>query len=48
MGLVIAHALVRVRETVAPDDALRALYDARYTQFSAVYPAVRDLYKKLK
>ena len=43
-----ADALVRVRETVAPDDALRVLYDARYTQFSAVYPAVRDLYKKLK
>ena len=43
-----ARALVRVRETIEPDAALRALYDARYRQFKEIYPAVRDLYKKIK
>ena len=43
-----AQALVRVRETVEPDAVLCAQYDARYAQFKAIYPAVRDLYKTLK
>lgn len=43
-----ARALVRVRETIESDAALRALYDARYRQFKEIYPAVRDLYKKIK
>ncbi|MBQ7542207.1 MAG: xylulokinase [Clostridia bacterium] len=43
-----ADALVRVRETVEPDAALSALYDARYRQFRSVYPAVRELYKEIK
>ena len=43
-----AKALVKVRETVEPDAALCALYDARYRQFQEIYPAVRDLYKKIK
>ena len=43
-----ADALVRVREIIEPDAALCALYDARYAQFSAIYPAMRDLFKTLK
>ncbi len=43
-----AKALVRIRDTVEPEPELSALYDARYAQFKEIYPAVRDLYKKIK
>ena len=43
-----AKALVHVRETIEPEPALSALYDARYRQFKEIYPAVRDLYKTIR
>ncbi len=43
-----AQTLTAVRETVEPEPELSALYDARYRQFQEIYPAVRDLYKKIR
>jgi len=36
-------ACVRVRETVEPDQAWRAVYDEGYARFRALYPALRRL-----
>ena len=43
-----ADALVHVRETVVPDPAIVERYEEAYRKFRQIYPAVRDLYKKLK
>ena len=43
-----AAALVRTRETVEPDPALAARYEAQYRKFREIYPAVRELFPKLK
>lgn len=43
-----AAALVSVRETVYPDPALTERYAQAYQKFRQIYPAVRDLYKKIK
>lgn len=43
-----ADALVTVREVVHPDPAIAAKYAVRYKKFQEIYPAVKDLFKKLK
>ncbi len=42
-----ADALVEVSETVQPDPALTALYEARYQQFRKIYPVCKDLFAAL-
>ena len=39
--------LVCVAETVEPDPELTKRYQERYEKFSSIYPAVKDLFKKL-
>ena len=36
--------LVRTAETVTPDPDLAARYEARYRQFKAIYPALKDVF----
>ena len=40
-------ALVRVKDTVEPDSALTAKYEARYRQFRKIYPACISLFAQL-
>ena len=42
-----ADALVQTADTVEPDPALTALYDARYQQFRKIYPACKTLFPQL-
>lgn len=39
--------LVKVVETVEPDPAIAAKYEARYNQFKAIYPACQTLFNQL-
>lgn len=41
-------ALVQVNETVYPDPALAAKYEAKYRQFQKIYPSVKRLYQEWK
>ena len=43
-----ADALVEVAETVEPDPALTARYEAQYQKFRAIYPAMKELFPKLQ
>lgn len=43
-----AAALVAIRETVQPDPALAAKYEARYRQFRQIYPACKELFAALQ
>ena len=43
-----AEKLVKVVDTVEPDPELAAKYEARYAQFRQIYPAVKELFPKLK
>lgn len=43
-----AEKLVGIKETVEPDENLVLLYEERYQKFKKIYPAVKELYKKLK
>lgn len=43
-----ADALVTVKETIYPDSALAAKYEAKYRQFQKIYPSVKQLYKEIK
>ncbi len=43
-----ADSLVKIRETVKPDQALTALYEERYGKFREIYPAVKELFGKIK
>ncbi|MBR0354321.1 MAG: xylulokinase [Oscillospiraceae bacterium] len=43
-----ARQLVSVRETVQPDPAIAARYEARYQTFKKIYPHMKDLFKELK
>ena len=38
-------AIVKVVDTVEPEDALVAKYEERYQEFKKIYPAVRGLYQ---
>lgn len=44
----IAARVVKVADTVEPEPELAARYEARYQQFRAIYPAVKDLYQIIK
>ena len=43
-----ADALCRVRETVEPDPAIAARYEARYRKFQKIYPTMKDLFQEIK
>ena len=43
-----AEKLVKVVDTVEPDPELAAKYEARYAQSRQIYPAVKELFPKLK
>lgn len=43
-----SDALVEVASTVEPDEALTALYEARYQQFREIYPACKTLFSKIQ
>ena len=43
-----ANRLVKVVETVKPEPEIAARYEARYQQFRAIYPAVKELFPKLR
>ena len=43
----VCAKLVRTCETVRPDPEIAARYEARYRQFSKLYPALKDVYPQL-
>ncbi|MBR2605439.1 MAG: xylulokinase [Clostridia bacterium] len=43
-----AKALCHVRETVAPDPAIAARYEAQYRKFRQIYPTMKDLFQIIK
>ena len=43
-----AAALTSVGQTILPDPAIAARYEAQYQKYRSIYPAVRELYKTLK
>lgn len=43
-----AEKIVKVIDTVEPDAALAAKYDAKYAKFKEIYPTVKALYDTLK
>ena len=43
-----ADALCHVRETVEPDPAIAARYEAQYKKFQKIYPAMKDLFQEIK
>ena len=42
-----AQKLVKVVNTVKPDPELVAKYEAQYQKFRQIYPAAKELYKKI-
>ena len=44
----IAQKLVHVVDTVEPDSAIAARYQARYEKFQKIYPAVKDLFPAIQ
>ena len=40
----IAEKLVKVVDTVEPEDELVAKYEEKYQKFKKIYPAVKELY----
>ncbi len=43
----VCRKLVTVSETVTPDPAIAARYEARYQQFRQIYPALKELYPRI-
>ncbi len=43
----VCEKLVRVVDTIEPDPALSAKYDARYCQFRKIYPALKPVFAEL-
>ena len=43
-----ADALCHVRETVEPDPAIAARYEAQYKKFQKIYPTMKDLFQEIK
>ena len=43
-----AAKIVKVIDSVEPDDALAEQYDKKYAKFKQIYPTVKDLYDTLK
>ena len=44
----VCDKFVHVASRVTPDPELAARYEKRYQQFREIYPACRDLFRKLK
>ena len=42
-----AARIVKVVDTVEPEDALVEKYEARYQQFKQIYPACKELFDKI-
>lgn len=40
--------LTKIRKTIKPEPAIAARYEEMYQKYLAIYPAVKELYKKLK
>jgi len=40
--------IVNIKETIDPEPELVAKYEARYQQFKSIYPALKDVFDKLK
>lgn len=38
---------IKIKEIVTPDNELSCLYEQKYQKFKEIYPAVKELYKKL-
>ncbi|MBQ6824464.1 MAG: xylulokinase [Clostridia bacterium] len=43
-----ADALVQPKNTLRPDPAIAARYDAQYAKFRKIYPAMKNLFKEIK
>ena len=43
----LSRTMLQVKETVQPDPALTALYNARYAEFKQIYPACKALFANL-
>lgn len=43
-----AEALIETKEMITPDPEIAARYDAQYEKFKAIYPSMKELFKKLK
>ena len=43
----VCDKLVKVVDTVSPEPELVALYEARYRQFSKIYPAMKELFPQI-
>ena len=43
-----ADTLVTVRETIEPDPALAARYEAQYRKFQKIYPTMKSLFQEIK
>ncbi len=39
---------IKIKATIDPDNQLCKLYDEKYKRFQNIYPAVKELYKKIK
>ncbi len=44
----IASALIHVVDTVEPDPEIAAKYEKKYTQFQAIYPALKPVFEVIK
>lgn len=44
----VCKALVRVADTISPQPELVARYEVQYQKFRAIYPAMKDLFPKLR
>jgi len=42
-----ARALVKTVDTVLPDPEITARYEKQYQKFSAIYPAMKDTFKRM-
>ena len=42
-----AMKLVKIKETIYPDEKLVRAYDERYSEFREIYPSMKDLFRKL-
>ena len=42
-----AKDLIKVKTTINPDPSIAKRYEAKYAQFSKVYPACKGLFKEL-
>lgn len=43
-----AKSIVKIKETIEPDESLSKLYDERYQQFKVIYPALKNTFDTIK